>query len=346
MKKNIKENIKNILIIQTAFLGDIVLTIPLINTIKKNYPQARLTILTTPIGKKILEGQYSIDHIIEYDKNGYEKGFSSFRAFIKLIQEYKFDWAVLPHRSLRSALLVWFAGIPRRWGYDRSEGRWFLTKKIKYKYGIHEIERNFDLVRDVCGSFDTTIKFPDYDSVSDIKKNVKAGRKIIGVHPGSVWATKRWPLEYFIELIKKLVNDGRVAVVFGDKSDNAISNEIEKTFKDAPNVINLIGKTNIKELIGSIRDLSCYVSNDSGPMHIAAALKIPQIAIFGPTVKKFGFFPYSENAKVLELDIDCRPCSPHGTSKCPKKHFRCMRDITPDMVYDEYLKKIAILKAE
>ncbi|MFC1566420.1 lipopolysaccharide heptosyltransferase II [bacterium] len=334
------EHVKKILLIQTAFLGDIILTIPLIKNLKKIFPDKELTVLTTPVGEKVLKNTDLDCKIIVYDKKGSQKGFLNLIKLTSELREQKFDLAIMPHRSLRTALTAYLARIPHRWGFSNSEGKFLLTKKIQYVKGIHEIDRNLSFLDEFNLSYDKTINFKvDNETEEQVEKILKQnnflGEKIIGIHPGSVWFTKKWPVKKFIDLIKHLSYNNYKIIIFGDKSDEKIGFEIEKSDFLHSNVLNLIGNTTIKQLIGFIKKISLYITNDSGPMHIAAAEDIPLIAFFGPTVKDIGFFPYSKRAIVLEKDIECRPCGIHGGNKCPKKHFKCMNDISVDEVIEK-----------
>lgn len=326
-------SIKNILVVQTAFLGDVVLTIPLINTLKRLCPDKKITVLTTPVGNEILKYQQAVDSVIVYDKKGTDRGWTHFLKMIDTVRCMFFDWAIVPHRSLRSALLVHAAGIPHRWGFDTSAGRWLFTQTIAYPQHKHEVERNLAFLKPFTDVYDTQIVFPFHRAIdTPIHQHLQsiAGENgtVIGVHPGSVWATKRWPIEKYAVLIQQLAAQGNVVLVFGDTHDHAINKYLNEHVKQNEHIINLIGKTTIQQLIAYLRYLSVYITNDSGPMHIAAALGIPVVAIFGPTTQSLGFAPYSDRAIVVEKNtIPCRPCGKHGPRCCPQRHFACMEAI-------------------
>jgi heptosyltransferase II len=339
MKKFDINKIKKILVFQTAFLGDIVLTIPLINNIKRLWPDKYIAVLTTPIGKAVLDEVENIDEIIVYDKKNKDKGIKNFLETSKVLKTKSFDWVIIPHRSLNSALLCFLAGIKHRWGFDKSEGKIFLTKKIKYMQDLHEIERNLEFLKEFSNNLNKDIFFKQNKNTEEyvtqgLKDKGFLNNKIIGVNPGSIWNTKRWPIEKYAELIKRLVDSKYKVIVFGDKSDKDVNLFIKSNFENNSEVLNLIEKTNIKQLIGFMRKLNVYVTNDSGPMHIAAALGIPLTAIFGATTKGLGFFPYTTKGIVVEKDLKCRPCGKHGGRICPRGHFKCMRDINVDEVLD------------
>jgi heptosyltransferase-2 len=250
-----------------------------------------------------------------------------------------FDWLISPHRSFRSALIGYLAKIPNRWGFTNSEGNFLFTHLIKYRKNLYDLERNLYFLEDFCDDpmkLETKIEFSFNNLIETETEDVLAkkgwcGEKIIGVHTGSKWFTKKWPVEKFKKLLRILVEKNYKILVFGDDDDFEINNFLEFELV-SENVLNMIGKTNIKQLLSYFRKLSVYLTNDSGPMHIAAALGVPIVAIFGPTVKELGFFPYTEKAQILEIDLVCRPCGKHGGKVCPKNNFKCMEDISVENV--------------
>jgi len=310
------------LIIQTAFLGDCVLTLPLINTLKKNINCA-ITVVTAPPGKEIFCSCSSVDSVIVYDKKGADKKYSSFFGLIAEIRESDFDAAFLPQRSFRSGLISRLAGIPERYGFKRGGAKFFCTEKIKYDWQIHEVERILQL-SDIAGCEVKIRDFniaPEPELAAEYRKLIPSNKKVIGVAPQSQWAAKRWPKEKFLELIHELEKEHFVVIVGSRKEDFA-----------GKNILNLTGRTSIKELIAVSSLFDVLVSNDTGTVHVAAALEVPVVAIFGPTVPSLGFAPYGKKHAVVEVPLECRPCSLHGPRKCPKKHFKCMKEITVQKV--------------
>lgn len=328
-----------ILIIHTAFIGDIVLSIPLIKKINHVYPKAEITYLTTPAGAAILKNNPFLDEIIVYDKKVENKGIKGILEIADKLKKQNFEAAYIPHRYLRSSMIAFLGKIKLRIGYKGSGGSFFLNKKIEYKKGVHEVERLLNLI-DGDNNFDTRIElFPSEKEVENIEKlwdkeNLN-NKKVIVIAPGSKWFTKMWPIEYFNKLIKMIESQDRKVVVIGGKE------EIGLNIINGENIINLLGKTTLLELYEILRRSDIVVTNDSSPIHIASATKTFIVAIFGATVKEFGFYPWSKNSIIIENNnIDCRPCGLHGGKKCPRDHFKCMKDIQPEHVAKIIDKKL------
>ena len=158
---------------------------------------------------------------------------------------------------------------------------------------------------------------------------IPKGTVLVGMNPGSVWNTKRWLPERFAELCVRLRADGLIPVLIGGAEDKALGARIAQD----GGALDLTGKTDLEELKALMGRLSVFVTNDSGPMHLAAAAGVPVVAIFGATTRELGFFPYGPGHRVVEVDLACRPCGLHGASKCPEGHFLCMRLLTVDQVH-------------
>lgn len=330
-----------ILVIHTAFIGDIVLSTPLLKRIKEVYPEAKITYVTTPIGATILRNNPNITEIIEYDKRGSHSGVKGLLALGRRLRYENFNMVLTPHRYLRSSILAWLTRSPKRIGYDIASGSCLFTDKISYDKSKHEVDKLLSFIGEVPSN--SREKYPielypnkkDIDVVDKIwNENNFNNQEIIAVAPGSKWFTKKWPLEYFNEVIDLLVENGKKVIVIGGKDELYLNVNIQQ------GVLDLRGKTTLLELAEVLKRVKVVLTNDSSPIHIASAFKQTSIlAIFGPTVKEFGFFPWSKNSEVLEIEnLSCRPCAIHGGDKCPKGHFKCMLDIKPKQVYEKILQ--------
>ena len=324
-----------ILIIHTAFIGDIVLSTPLIKKIKDTYPDSDITYVTTPSGEAILKNNPHLNNIIVYDKRGEHKGISGVWQLGKRLRYENFNMVITPHRYLRSSILSWLSRSPIRKGYDIASGSCLFTEKIKYDRTKHEVEKLLSFVDpENKKRYEIELYPGEKEKMKGDnlwKENLLEDKKVVVLAPGSKWFTKQWPVEYFNKLaesLKKLSN-ARLIVVGGKDEINL---PIEKE-----NIIDMRGKTSLLELADILSRADVVVTNDSSPIHIASAFKKPKIfALFGPTIEKFGFFPWSLNSKVFQVDgLKCRPCGIHGGKSCPEKHFKCMRDILPEEVFNE-----------
>lgn len=331
-----------ILIIHTAFIGDIVLSTPILRKLKEKYPESEIIYLTTPAGAAILRNNPNISEIISYDKRGAHRGIMGVWNLGKRLRQMNFNLVISLHRYLRSSVLAWLTRSPERIGYETAAGAWLFTKKVAYDEKKHEVEKILSFVEGEKQDREYEIElYPGEEERNKIDEALKGyeDKKIIAVAPGSKWFTKKWPLEYFNSLLEKLENreDIRV-VVIGGKEEQLLN--VKKT----KNMVDLRGKTTLLQLAELLKRSEIVVTNDSSPIHIASAFKNTHIiGIFGPTVERFGFFPWSRNSQVLEVEgLECRPCAIHGGDRCPKKHFRCMLEITPEMVYEKIDEKLAV----
>lgn len=328
-----------ILIIHTAFIGDIVLSTPLVKKLKEVYPWSDITYVTTPAGASILRNNPNISEIIEYDKRGKHKGLKGIYQLGKRLKYENFNLVITPHRYLRSSVLSWLTGSPVRKGYKNAAASFLYTEKIPYDKKKHEVEK---LLSFVSGKENKRYEIELYPNEQDVKKinemlKEYEGKKLILLAPGSKWFTKKWPLEYFNEIIGQLKNrEDIITGIIGGADELALN------IVTGGNVVDFRGKTSLLELAELIKRSELIVTNDSSPIHIASAWKDVEIlAIFGPTVKELGFFPWSKNSVIFETEgLPCRPCSLHGGDKCPQKHFKCMLDIKPEIVLNEILKII------
>lgn len=331
-----KKEKNKILVIQTAFLGDLILTLPLIKEIKEKLPKAHISVLVRKENKESVEKIKEIDEIIE-DKKKTAGFFEELSRLVNIIKTKKFDIAIIPHRSIRSALIAYLSGIPVRIGFNIKPSSFFYTHKVPFTWMLHDSERNMMLLSPLIKS--EKIEFPSLVSEENsIMEAVKKLKFKIGINPSSVWETKRWPYYKFALLINRIFETYRVPVIItGSQKEKQHIQKITDML-EPDRYIDLSGKTSLNDLIHLISHLDVYITNDSGPMHIAAATSTAVIAIFGPTTKELGFFPLGKNSKVIETDLKCRPCRLHGSKKCPHNHFLCMKLISVDEVFKEISK--------
>lgn len=338
--ETIGKKINKIGIFQTSFIGDSVLTTPLIKKTKKLFPDTQIVVITRPQTQDIFKPLPEVAQVILNDKRGWNKIAGVWKT-ARDIRKAGIDILLVPHRSFRSALIAWLSGVKIRIGFTSSEG-WFLyTKTVPFNWMIHDAERNLSLLQGIAkeqfGGEKLSMSFTPSaeENVARLLKDFNLeGKKLVGIHAGSAWPTKCWPQEYFVELISKLQTELGVQCVLvgGGKQDTDLGEKICQLAQG--HAASLCGKTSLADLMALMKHLSLFITNDSGPMHIATAFDVPTLAIFGPTTRELGFFPYGQGHRVLEVkDLPCRPCALHGGKKCPLGHFKCMKDITPDEVF-------------
>ena len=350
MKSIDPNKINNILVFQTAFLGDVVLTTPIFKNIKAHFKNAKVTALVIPGNAPVISGNPYVDSVITYDKKG-GKGAKSFLDTLSEVKCQNFDLVFSLHRSFRTSLMLYLSRIPVRIGFSDSAGSFFYTDTVKRDMTAHDVKRNLSIlngagIKEDDISDELLVTYSDADKKS-LEEKMGARESLtekhesaIVVSPGSVWATKRYPHESYAEVIKMLKADGRFDIVLsGGKDDIAIADEIVKLAGGG--IINLTGKTTLKELAALLDSAALMITNDSGPLHIAASFNTPIVAIFGATTTNLGFAPYNKNSVVVEKELDCRPCGKHGGMKCPITTFDCMKLIQPEEAYEAATKLIS-----
>jgi heptosyltransferase-2 len=332
--------VKHILVIHTAFPGDLVLATPLLESLKASDVDSRIVLLTIPSNSVLFENNPFVDEVIPYDKRGTERGVLSFIGKVRALRARGFDTAVIPHPSLRSALLALLGGIRTRIGFSHRWCSFLYTDRVDAGGSDHEVARNLLLAEAAGGGGDVSgpTLYPRERHQETVRRllrrsGIPPGAPYIAVAPGSVWPTKRWPLEKFRGLVARLTGSCSVVLVGGEE-DRGLCGEILETETGSPRmpVTSAAGELDLLESAALIAGARLLVSGDSAPVHLAAAVGTAVVAIFGPTVPAFGFAPWGVPHLIVEKDLPCRPCSDHGPERCPLGHFRCMRDISEEEV--------------
>ncbi|MGH7830687.1 MAG: glycosyltransferase family 9 protein, partial [Candidatus Binatia bacterium] len=287
----------------------------------------------TPQAKSLLEGNPDLDEIVVDDKRGRARGLRGLRRMARELQSRGFTIALSPHKSLRTALLLFLARIPDRVGFRQSVG-WFLYhRRVHRDPARHDAERNLSILEPFGASSEASPKNlrvevgPETrESVERIFRSLGIERNglIFGLNPGSVWATKRWSAQGYAELMGHLKERYPCKLLlFGGPEDSQIIDKIQELSGGLG--ISLAGKIGLKELPGALEWCNVFITNDSGPMHVAVARGVPVVAVFCATTPGLGFYPYSSRAVVVEKDLHCRPCSSHGGRRCPLGTEDCIR---------------------
>jgi lipopolysaccharide heptosyltransferase II len=316
------------LVIQTSFIGDTVLTTPLISALAQ---RGAVDVVVTPLSAGLLANHPDVRRVYRYDKRGADRGIAGFRAMARTVGAADDDAAYLAQGSLRSAALARAAGYGTRIGFDTSAGRIFHTASVRYCGSQHHSERLWrlgagDSARPPATGLHPRL-FPGSAEVEAVEELLREsghdGELLIALAPGSVWATKRWP--YFADLARQLDARARVVVV-GSADDRGLAAEVVAA--TAGRAIDASGRLSLLASAALIGRARVLVTNDSAPQHLASAMGTPTITVFGPTVPAFGFGPLAPQSLVAGVDgLACRPCDRHGPARCPLGHWRCMREL-------------------
>ena len=337
---------KNILIIKMSSLGDVLHTLPAVAALRKGFPNARLTWLVHPQFSDFVPDPPVIDEVIYFDKVKFNKmclgeKWSYFKEMRALLHSKKFDLVIDMHGLFKSAVLAAISGCDNRIGFcEMWEGSGFISKPIRGSHAKdHAIEQYLDVARYLgCPADEISFPLPDLEKEwqAVLKKEEAVQKPYVVLIPGARWDTKVWPAENFAKLADMILRDGKQVVLAGAPEDIPAGAKITG---QVPGVIDLTGKISLRELGALIQHCMLYISADTGPLVIAAAMKKPLIALHGPT-RPDRTGPYGdENAVVLKAPVPC--------AGCLKRHcgnWICMRSITPEMVFEEY-KKIVQLKS-
>ena len=316
------------LIIQTAFLGDVILATPVANALREKYPDAQIDLLVRKGNESLVQGHYSLDNVLIWNKQ--EGKYKSLRALKKRIVQEKYTEIINLHRFASSGFLTAFGKAESSVGFDKNPLSFLFKRKVKHDLtkNLHEVERNLSLIahHGVPKKLRPTLHPAEKDFAF---VNQYKGQKYVCFAPASVWFTKQMPKEKWIELGHTL---NHKIYLIGGPGDLALCEEIAQELDNAEV---LAGKLNLMQSAALIKDAQhCYV-NDSGPMHISSAMNTPTTAFYCSTVPEFGFGPLAEQSRIISKSMDCKPCGLHGHKACPKGHFDCGYKI--DFKNDVYL---------
>jgi heptosyltransferase-2 len=320
---------KSSLVIQTAFLGDAILTTPLIAELAKRGP---VDVVATPGAVAVLANNPSIRTLIAYDKNGADRGFGGFMRLAGRLRKARYDAAYLAQQSFRSGALAVASGAGERSGFAGAAGRMFYSNRVAYRTDAHHAQRLLDLAGLTVDQPRPRL-FPGIAERAAVDRLLSLNESatdapLVALAPGSVWATKRWP--YFADVARELGHETQI-VVLGSPDDQALAKEVARA--GGKSAINAAGQLSLLGSAELIRRCRLIVTNDSSPQHLAAAMGTPTLTLFGPTVPAFGFGPLAPKSQSIGLEtLACRPCDSHGPQKCPLGHWRCMLELSPTQV--------------
>lgn len=320
------------------WLGDAVLTTPALGALRRACPQARITVAAKPLVAELLRHHPDIDAIDVYDKDGRHAGAFGMLRKARELRGGAYDAALLLQNAVDAALLAFLAGIPERMGYATDGRRLLLSRPVPVTdevLSLHHAEYYLRLLAELgvppAPSPRMSLRVTEEEMAAMRSRlaalGVPEGKRILGINPGATFGSaKRWFPDRFAEVAEALSEEWDVAVVLmGSVPEIPLSMEIEAAMIRKP--VNLAGRTTVRELMSLLASCAFLVTNDSGPMHIGAALGVPVAAIFGPTDWK-KTAPWTRNARVVRVDVDCSPCN---LRECNRGH-ECMLGVTAEMV--------------
>ncbi|AXX16384.1 glycosyltransferase family 9 protein [Leptospira borgpetersenii] len=330
---------EKILLVQTAFLGDLILTTSFFREVKRKYRNSHLTVVVNKGTESVLEANPYIDRLIPLDKKEFKRSLWKFFCFLWSLRKERYTLCILPHFSFRSTLIGFASRAKVRIGYESAGFSFLLTKKVPRSIrGMHEVEKLFSLLYD-REEYTKIQKRPELfwreESVFRIRvlmreNGLEPGNYVL-LAPSSVWETKRMPASKFRVLGERLAKEsGKKVVLIGSKADIELCEEVGAGYG-----INFAGKTDLPELSFLVSKAALVISNDSSPIHFASAFNIPTLAVFGATISDFGYTPLADSFFISEIQgLYCRPCGIHGGKVCPEGHFRCMKEQNVDKMFE------------
>lgn len=329
----------------TAFLGDCILTLPLLQSLRLAFPRAQIDYYVRKGLAPIFMSHPAISKVYTYDKRGEERGFAHILRKGKELAKRNYSLWISPHTSLRSSYLAWASAAPMRIGYKEAVlGRLCYTHQVGRNFAqMQEAERLLGLLLPL-GKLPISpwpeISLPPEACAGAADFFAKLGLEpILGQHPGSLWGSKRWPIAYHSELALKALQCGARVLLFAGPGEEEMSRQIIAALQgrlskaERSRLHDLSAKLTLPELAAYLGKLKCFVGNDSGPMHLAWPQQVPVVVPFGPTTQNLGFVPRSKGSVVLEKELPCRPCGLHGPQMCPLGHHNCMTLITPELAW-------------
>ncbi|MBK9255579.1 MAG: glycosyltransferase family 9 protein [Saprospiraceae bacterium] len=315
-----------ILIIQTAFIGDVILATAILEKLHKHFPDAVLDILIKKGNESLFQNHPYLNKIWVLEKS--KNKFTCTAKLILEIRKQSFDKVINLHRFFSSGLITVLSNAKMTFGFDKNPLSFFFSKTVPHqisekKNSVHEIQRNQNLISIFTDNIpEKPVLYPS-ESDFQVLANHKLLKPYVCISPASVWFTKQWPSEKWIQLIQKL--DSEITIfLLGSGNDLQLCNDIaEKSGSKKVRV--LAGKLSLLQSAALVKTAEMNYVNDSGPLHLCSAVNAPVTAIFCSTVPEFGFGPLSDHSHIAQTDhvLKCRPCSLHGRKSCPEGHFKC-----------------------
>lgn len=342
---------KYILFIQTAFIGDLFLSLPTLDKIRNLYPQHKIILICKKGLSEFFLKEKKVDLCFEVEKNNS----NSYKKILTEIHDLQIEAVFCPHRSLRSALLARKINSKIKVGFKSWFSFFIFNKTVTYFKKWPDVIRQMNILTAVDeklfneinkkdwaylnfkksdGSFEIIPEIFEFSinstnsllrtTKNNLQNNLK--NNTVALFPGSVWKTKQWSIDGFSQVAHDLLKNNYSVILLGGPIETTICQKIKS---DNPEVIDYSGKLSLYDSYLKLKECKFVVCNDSAPAHMAASLGVKVISIFGPTTLSLGFRPWNNESKVVEnLNLDCRPCGAHGHHICPKGHHKCMKEIS------------------
>jgi heptosyltransferase-2 len=329
---------KRILIRSTNWIGDAVMTTPAVRAIRRNFPEAHISMLAKPWVAPVFAHSPHVDKIVVFDANGRHQGHVGPIRLARELRSYRFDAAILLQNAIEAALIAFMAGIPTRIGFDTDARRMLLTHPVRCNQAIKSIHQTGYYLKMLEGA-GLTVGSQRLELSLGAQDRQRAGRalsangisfdrRVVGLNPSATFGpAKQWFPERYAALGDRLSQSLDAAImIFGGPSDRELGRRIVQMMKMP--AIDLSGRTSLGEAMALIDRCNAFVTNDSGLMHVAAALNTPLVAIFGST-NSTTTSPYSDKSRIVRVPIECSPCM---QPVCPLGHMNCMKRVTVEMV--------------
>jgi heptosyltransferase-2 len=322
--------LKKILVIQTASIGDVILTTPVIEKLHRFYPEASLDLLVKTGMESLFRNHPFLHKVITWNKN--HGKYRNFFSILGKIRKEKYDAVITVQRFALTGFLAAFSGAKIRIGFSKNPFSMFFTTSIPHVFreGMHEAERNLMLTTALTDA--SLVKPRLYLTATDLAKTAiyKSGGYYT-ISPASLWFTKQYPMKKWVEFISYIPAQTKIYFL-GSSNDTILCEEIIR-HSDHPGCRDLSGKLSFLESASLMKDARMNFTNDSAPTHLASAINAPVTVIYCSTVPRFGFGPLSDDSRIVEIgELYCRPCGIHGYRSCPEKHFRCATQINVDQL--------------
>jgi len=333
---------KKILVIQTAFPGDAILTLPFIQELKKKRIKYSIDVLCIPQTAEIFAASPHVNSVISFDKKGKQKSLFSFVKFLRELKLNNYEIVYCPHRSLRSAIITMNLSAKETYGFENSSLKFAFKKTVKYDPSAHEVRRNLEFIGDEYQEDKWRI-IPEVIVAQESKQKVKRFLienkidKFVAIAAGSVWETKKYPVEYFKQIVEHFTNMKYQIILIGGTEDKILCEALKKE-----NVFLAAGEFSFIETIELLKSASLLICNDSAPTHLGMCADIPVLTIYCSTIPQFGFYPYNMKSDFVSYDeLSCKPCGIHGYSACPIGTFDCAKLLLPETVIEKAVKLLS-----